>query len=74
MKQALAAILGSLALTLSALPAAADAALVERWYQALLAVDRDGLSEDGDCFREFSRGRMSHAELVQVVGAWRGRA
>lgn len=44
MKQALAAILGTLALTLSPLPAAADEALVERWYQALLAVDRDGLS------------------------------
>ncbi|RUM97625.1 nuclear transport factor 2 family protein [Pseudaminobacter arsenicus] len=44
MKKALAAILSTLALVISALPAAADEALVERWYQALLAVDRDGLS------------------------------
>lgn len=74
MKQALAAILGTLALTLSPLPAAADEALVERWYQALLAVDRDGLSsllaDDATIKLTDLEVEQSKSEFIASMDEW----
>lgn len=74
MRKTLAALLSTLALTLSALPAAADEALVERWYQALLAVDRNGLSSllaDDATIKLTDLGvEQSKSEFIASMDEW----
>jgi hypothetical protein len=63
-----------LALTLSALPAQADDALVDRWYRALLSVDRDALSSllsDDAVIRLTDLGiDQSKSEFIASMDEW----
>lgn len=71
MKTALAALL---IFGLSSLPAAADEGLMERWYQALLAVDRDGLSallaEDAIIRLTDLGAEQSKSEFIASMDEW----
>lgn len=74
MLKTLAALSSLLVLPVSALPAAAEEALVERWYHALLSVDRDALSsllsEDAVVSLEDLGVKQSKSEFIASMDEW----